>query len=70
MEKSKSRTPKTRQEALESKEYLGEAGLPGQGGAEGGELQRKKGSKDELKRSKERPAGVTRVQRSDEKENG
>jgi hypothetical protein len=65
---SKMTNPKTRQGSLETKEYLGEAGLPDKGGAAGGELQRKKGSKDEMKRAKERPAGATRVRRSDEKD--
>ncbi len=60
--------PKTRQESLEEKEYLGEPGAPAQGGVAGGDLQEKKGKLDEMKRAKERPAGVTRVRRSDEKE--
>ncbi|WP_375201620.1 hypothetical protein [Hyphococcus sp.] len=60
--------PKTRQEALEEKEYLGEPGTPAHGGTAGGDLQEKKGKLDEMKRAKERPAGVTRVRKSDEKE--
>jgi hypothetical protein len=59
--------PKTRQEQLEKKPYLGETGPSGAGGTAGGDLQRKKGSKDELKRTFERPSGVTRVRKSDEK---
>ncbi|MFC2951426.1 hypothetical protein ACFOOP_05770 [Marinicaulis aureus] len=60
--------PKTRQESLEEKEYLGEPGAPSQGGVSGGDLQEKIGKKDEEKRASERPAGVTRVRKSDEKE--
>ena len=60
--------PKTRQQDLESKEYLGEESLPGQGGSAGGELQRDIADRDELKRSKERPAGATRVRGEDEKD--
>ena len=41
---------------------------PGGAGRAGGNLARDIGTKDELKRSKERPAGVTRVTKSDEKE--
>ena len=60
--------PKTRQEALETSDYLGEPQTPSQGGAKGGELQRKIAKKDEAKRAKERPAGATRVRQSDERE--
>lgn len=48
--------------------------LPGAGGAasgqgrEGGRLARDIGSRDELKRATERPAGATRVRKSDEEE--
>ena len=59
---------KSRQDELESPEHLGEEGGPGQGGRAGGDLQKKKGTKDELKRAEERPAGATRVRKSDEKE--
>lgn len=61
------RTPTTRQQSLESKDYLGEAGAPA-GGSAGGELARKNGTKDEMKRSAEQPAGATRVRKSDETE--
>lgn len=60
--------PKTRQHELESQEYLGEDELPDEGGSVGGNLQRKKGAKDEMKRAKERPAGATRVRKSDKEE--
>ena len=40
-----------------------EAGTPGRSG---GNLARKIGTKDELKRTREDPAGVTRVTKSDE----
>lgn len=57
--------PKTRQNELETPEYLGE---PTDGGGAGGDLPRKKGSKDEMKRAKERPAGATRVRKGDEED--
>ncbi|NHK27769.1 hypothetical protein FF098_007640 [Parvularcula flava] len=62
------REPTTRQGQLESREGLGEEGEPTDGGRAGGTLQKKKGTKDEEKRARERPAGVTRVRKSDEKE--
>lgn len=40
----------------------------GSPGRAGGDLARDIGSKDELKRSQEDPAGVTRVRKSDEQE--
>lgn len=49
-------------------QVLGEEGAVGHGGRIGGRLARKIGSKDELKRAEERPAGVTRVRKSDEEE--
>ena len=58
----------TRQKELESPEYLGEDGAAAAGGRSGGNMARDVGSRDELKRSAERPAGVTRVQKSDEQE--
>lgn len=61
-----SKHPRTRQEDLESKEHLGEGGEPAGGGRAGGDLARKKGTKDEMKRAKERPAGATRVRKGDE----
>lgn len=62
------KTPMTRQETLETKDYLGEPGTPSGAGAAEGELARKKGSKDEMKRAQNRPAGATRVRKSDEAE--
>ncbi|SDO76391.1 hypothetical protein SAMN05216196_10983 [Lutimaribacter pacificus] len=47
---------------------FGPEGPVGHQGRTGGELQRKKASKDELKRATERPAGATRVRKSDEKD--
>ena len=46
----------------------GSDGGPGGKGRSGGNLARDIGTEDELKRSKEQPAGVTRVTKSDEKE--
>jgi hypothetical protein len=60
-------TPRTRQEALETPDYLGETGAPSQGGDAGGNLQEKVGKRDENKRAKERPAGATRVRGRDER---
>lgn len=55
-----------RQKELESPEYLGEEGEVAAGGRSGGNMARDVASRDELKRSSERPAGVTRVHKSDE----
>jgi hypothetical protein len=52
------------------KEAFGAEGSISQGGREGGRLARDIGTKDELKRAIERPAGATRVTKSDEKEKG
>lgn len=49
---------------------LSEKGEPGLGGRAGGDLARKVGTRDELKRAFERPAGATRVRKSDESEDG
>jgi hypothetical protein len=54
-----------RQKELEDKEYLGETG-GGEVGRAGGDLQRDIGTEDTLKRAFERPAGTTRVEKSDE----
>ncbi len=48
----------------------GTEGSPGQSGRDGGSLARAIGSEDELKRSEERPAGATRVRKSDEEKPG
>lgn len=52
----------------ETEEVLGEKGGVSHGGRSGGRLARDIGSKDEKKRAGERPAGVTRVTKSDEEE--
>lgn len=49
-------------------EVLGAEGEISQGGRSGGRLPRDIGTKDELKRAYERPAGKTRVQKEDERE--
>ncbi|XDA99359.1 hypothetical protein AB1M95_05465 [Sulfitobacter sp. LCG007] len=51
-----------------SDEALGAGGSVSQGGRQGGRLARDIGTRDELKRSQERPAGVTRVEKSDEED--
>lgn len=57
-----------RQKQLEESPAIGEAGTPGQGGRQGGGLQRDIASRDEAKRSFERPGGKTRVRKQDEKD--
>jgi hypothetical protein len=47
---------------------LGAKGTISQAGRSGGRLPRDIGTQDELKRATERPAGKTRVKKSDEKE--
>jgi len=51
-------------------EILGVAGAVSQSGRKGGRLARDIGTQDELKRAGERPAGVTRVKKADEKDGG
>ena len=51
-------------------DILGVAGAVSQSGREGGRLARDIGTQDELKRAVERPAGVTRVKKADEKDGG
>ena len=56
----------TRQERLSGKEHLrDETPAPGHSGTKGGTLSEDIGSRDEEKRAFERPAGVTRVRKSD-----
>lgn len=55
-----------RQKQLEDEPYLGEETEAG-GGSAGGNLQRKVGSRDTLKRAFERPAGASRVRKSDKR---
>lgn len=52
----------------ETDEVLGESGTMDQKGRAGGRLSRRIGSRDELKRATERPAGATRVRKRDEQE--
>jgi hypothetical protein len=47
---------------------LGAKGTVSQAGRSGGRLPRDIGTRDELKRASERPAGKTRVTKSDEKD--
>lgn len=54
----------------DTKDILGEAGGSGQAGREGGRLSRRIGSRDEMKRAFERPAGATRVTKSMQDEQG
>lgn len=57
-----------RQTQLEERPGLGEKGsVPG--GRSGGNLARKVGTRDEKKRSFERPGSATRVRKSDELDN-
>jgi len=51
-------------------DILGAKGEISQGGREGGRMARDIGTKDELKRAEERPAGATRVKKADEKDGG
>ena len=60
---SKDKTPKPD----DSDHGLGAEGTISQAGRSGGRLPRDIGTQDELKRSNERPAGKTRVKKSDEK---
>lgn len=55
-----------RQQQLEDKPYLGEAEEGIGGGSAGGNLARKVGTRDTLKRAFERPAGASRVKKKDE----
>jgi hypothetical protein len=60
---SKDKTPKPD----DSDHGLGAEGTISQAGRSGGRLPRDIGTQDELKRANERPAGKTRVKKSDEK---
>ena len=51
----------------DSDHALGAEGTISQAGRSGGRLPRDIGTQDELKRANERPAGKTRVNKSDEK---
>ncbi|SNS28768.1 hypothetical protein [Tropicimonas sediminicola] len=52
----------------ETDQVLGDKSQVAQQGRAGGNLQRKIGTRDELKRSEERPGGATRVTKADEEE--
>ncbi len=54
----------------ETEEIFGAEGNVSKVGRQGGRLARDVGSRDELKRATERPAGATRVTRSMEDEDG
>ncbi|MCU0910943.1 MAG: hypothetical protein MUE98_06235 [Rhodobacteraceae bacterium] len=49
----------------DSARVMGARGTVSQQGSGGGRLALKKGSRDELKRATERPAGATRVRKAD-----
>ena len=49
----------------DSARIMGARGTVAQQGTAGGSLAAKKGSRDELKRATERPAGATRVRKTD-----
>lgn len=61
---ARDKTPK----AENSDHALGAKGTISQAGRSGGRLPRDIGTQDELKRANERPAGLTRVRKSDEKD--
>lgn len=52
----------------ETERLPGEPGAGAQQGREGGRLARQTGTRDELNRAAERPAGATRVRKSDEED--
>lgn len=54
-------------QSRETEQVFGEAGAVGQQGRKGGNLQRDIATEDELRRATERPAGKTRVTKSNEK---
>ncbi|MCR8825996.1 hypothetical protein [Pseudosulfitobacter koreensis] len=54
----------------ETKEYLDDAETPSDQGRADGNLERKVGTRDTLKRTKDDNAGATRVHKSDEKGEG
>ncbi|PVA11357.1 hypothetical protein DC366_04125 [Pelagivirga sediminicola] len=54
----------------ETEEIIGEAADISQKGREGGDIERRVATRDEEKRAKEKPAGVTRVTGQDSRETG
>jgi hypothetical protein len=61
---------KSKDGSRDTDDILGAEGEISHGGRSGGRLARDIGTEDELKRAYERPAGATRVTKSDEKEGG
>lgn len=61
---------KSKDDARDSDTILGVEGEVSHEGRSGGRLAHDIGTQDELKRTSERPAGATRVTKSDEKEGG
>lgn len=58
-----------RERQLEDRPYTKDEGpSPDSGGREGGNLARKVGTRDEMKRAFERPGGATRVRKHDEED--
>lgn len=58
---------RSKDKSRDSDLLLGADGFPVSGGRAGGRLARDVGTKDEMKRAFERPAGATRVEKSEEK---
>jgi hypothetical protein len=54
----------------ETEEIIGEAADISQQGRAGGDIERRVATRDEEKRAKERPAGITRVTGQDRRETG
>ncbi|SPH17566.1 hypothetical protein DEA8626_01089 [Defluviimonas aquaemixtae] len=54
----------------ETEDYVGDAATPGQQGREGGQLQRRVGTRDEKRRAEQDDPGITRVRKSDERATG
>lgn len=54
----------------ETEEIIGDAADIDQKGREGGDIERRVATRDEQKRAKEKPAGVTRVTGQDIRETG
>ena len=59
-----------RERQLKDRPHLGEGAPAPTGGRAGGTLPRDIATRDEAKRAFERPAGVTRVRKGDEKDKG
>ena len=65
------RSARSKDGTRETEAYVSEedkAGAGGQPGREGGDLTRKVGTRDDLKRAEQDDPGVTRVRKSDEKD--